>query len=305
MRVTDAGAASARWFAVGIPMGFVLLWSTGFVVARWSAPHSPPLVFLALRVAIAALVLALWAVLARAPWPQRKAIWHLTFAGMLVHGCYLAGVWVAISQGMPAGLTALIVNLQPVLTALTAPWWLGERQSARGWLGLFLGFAGVAMVVAHRVSIDHLALSSIVFSVIALVGITAGSLWQKRFVPQFDLRTGTCIQYVASFLILAPLAWLFEGVWPAWHPDLLGTMLWSVFALSIGAVFLMFMLMRRGEATRVASLFYLVPPVTALMAWALFREPFGLMAAFGMVVTAVGVSLVQVRSSAGSSARSK
>lgn len=305
MRVTDAGAASARWFAVGIPMGFVLLWSTGFVVARWSAPHSPPLVFLALRVAIAALVLALWAVLARAPWPQRKAMWHLTFAGMLVHGCYLAGVWVAISQGMPAGLTALIVNLQPVLTALTAPWWLDERQSARGWLGLFLGFAGVAMVVAHRVSIDHLALSSIVFSVIALAGITAGSLWQKRFVPQFDLRTGTCIQYVASFLILAPLAWLFEGVWPAWHPDLLGTMLWSVFALSIGAVFLMFMLMRRGEATRVASLFYLVPPVTALMAWALFREPFGLMAAFGMVVTAVGVSLVQVRSSAGSFARSK
>jgi drug/metabolite transporter (DMT)-like permease len=223
-------------------------------------------------------------------------MWHLAIAGILVQGCYLAGVWVAISQGMPAGLTALIVNLQPVLTALTAPWWLGERQSVRGWLGLLLGFAGVAMVVAHRVSIDHLALSSILLSVIALVGITAGSLWQKRFVPQFDLRTGTCVQYLSSLLFFAPLAWFFEGVWPTWHPDLLGTMLWSVFALSIGAVFLMFTLMRRGEATRVASLFYLVPPVTALMAWALFREPFGLMAAFGMVVTAVGVSLVQVRS---------
>ena len=292
----DGGSRVARWVAVGVPLGFVLLWSTGFVVARWSAPHSPPMVFLAFRVAFAAAVLALWALLARAPWPERKSMWHLAFAGVLVQGCYLAGVWVAISQGMPAGLTALIVNLQPVLTALAAPWWLGERQSLRGWVGLFLGFAGVAMVVAHRVSIDHLALSSILFSVIALGGITAGSLWQKRYVPQFDLRTGTCVQYLASFLIFAPLAWLFEGVWPAWHPDLLGTMLWSVFALSIGAVFLMFILMRRGEATRVASLFYLVPPVTALMAWALFREPFGWMATFGMVVTAVGVSLVQVRS---------
>ena len=290
----DARAVS--WLAVLVPLGFVLLWSTGFVVARWSAPHSPPLVFLAIRVALAAAVLALWAILVRAPWPARKPMWHLAIAGILVQGCYLAGVWVAISQGMPAGLTALIVNLQPVLTALTAPWWLGERQSVRGWLGLLLGFAGVAMVVAHRVSIDHLALSSILFSVIALVGITAGSLWQKRFVPQFDLRTGTCVQYLSSLLFFAPLAWFFEGVWPTWHPDLLGTMLWSVFALSIGAVFLMFTLMRRGEATRVASLFYLVPPVTALMAWALFREPFGLMAAFGMVVTAVGVSLVQVRS---------
>jgi len=296
VRILGEGPGSARWFAVGVPLGFVLLWSTGFVVARWSAPHSPPLVFLAFRVAIAAVVLAFWAVLARAPWPERKPMWHLAIAGMLVQGCYLAGVWVAISQGMPAGLTALIVNLQPVLTALTAPWWLGERQSVRGWLGLFLGFAGVAMVVAHRVSIDHLALSSILFSVLALVGITAGSLWQKRYVPHFDLRTGTCIQYLASFLIFAPFAWFFEGVWPSWHPDLLGTMLWSVFALSIGAIFLMFTLMRRGEATRVASLFYLVPPVTALMAWALFREPFGLMAAFGMVVTAIGVSLVQVRS---------
>lgn len=295
MSALNVSARASRWGVVGVPLVFVLLWSTGFVVARWSAPHSPPLVFLAFRVAFAAVVLAIWAVLVRAPWPEQKPMLHLAFAGMLVQGCYLAGVWVAISQGMPAGLTALVVNLQPVLTALTAPWWLGERQSVRGWLGLFLGFAGVAMVVAHRVNIDHLAISSILFSVVALIGITAGSLWQKRFVPQFDLRTGTCIQYLASFLLFAPLAWFFEGVWPSWHPDLLGTMLWSVFALSIGAVFLMFILMRRGEATRVASLFYLVPPVTALMAWVLFREPFGLMAAFGMVVTAVGVSLVQVR----------
>jgi len=289
------GRWSSRWIAVVAPLAFVVLWSTGFIVARLALPHAQPLVFLAMRVACAGLVLALWSVLARAPWPHARQMGHLAFAGLLVQGFYLAGVWVGISQGMPAGLSALIVNLQPVLTALAAPWWLGERQSLRGWLGLLLGFAGVALVVAHRVESDHLAISAIGFCLLALGGITAGSLWQKRYVPQFDLRTGTCLQYLVAFLFFAPLAWWFEGAWPAWHPDLLWAMLWSVFALSIGAVFLMFLLMRRGEATRVASLFYLVPPVTALMAWIFFREPFGLLAAFGMVVTAIGVSLVQVR----------
>jgi len=289
--------SSSRWIAGIAPLAFVVLWSTGFIVARFALPHSQPIIFLALRVACAGLVLALWARLSRATWPTSRQTLHLIVAGLLVQGCYLAGVWVGISQGMPAGLTALIVNLQPVLTALAAPWWLGERQSLRGWLGLLLGFGGVAMVVAHRLESDHLATSAIVFCLLALVGITAGSLWQKRYVPQFDLRTGTCIQYLAALVFFAPLAWWFEGTWPDWHPELLWAMLWSVFALSIGAVFLMFLLMRRGEATRVASLFYLVPPVTALMAWVFFREPFGLMAAFGMVVTAVGVSLVQVRPS--------
>jgi drug/metabolite transporter (DMT)-like permease len=272
---------------------FVLLWSTGFIVARFAAPHSPPLVFLALRLGSAVLLLAAWATLARAPWPGARQTVHLVIAGLLVQACYLGGVWVAIAAGMPAGLTALIVNLQPVLTAMLAPLWLQERQSARAWVGLALGFGGVALVIAHRIQFDGLGLAGILLCVLALSGITFGTLWQKRFVGGFDLRTGTCIQYLASWMVLTPLAIALEGHWPAWQPAFWWALLWSVFGLSIGATFLMFLLMRRGTATRLASLFYLVPPVTAIMAWALFREPFGWLAALGMVVTGAGVWLVQ------------
>lgn len=273
---------------------FVLLWASGYVVARLAAPDSTPLAFLALRFLLTVLLLLPMALLARATWPSLTATGHLVVSGLLVHAGYLGGVWCAIKLGMPAGVAALIVNLQPILTAMSAGW-LGERTSPRQWVGLVLGIGGVALVVAHRMGTIGITPSTLVLTVFALLAISAGTVYQKRFAPVFDLRTGTAIQYFASFLVIAPLAWALEDIRVDWTPGLVIAMAWSVLALSIGAIFLMFALIARGEALRVTSLFYLVPPVTAVQAWLLFREPFGLEAAAGMLLTAIGVALVQWR----------
>lgn len=273
------------------PVLFVLLWATGFVVARWAAPVSTPLAFLALRFGLTLLVLWPLIAAARVAWPDARTARHLAVSGLLIHAGYLSGVWVAVWLGMSAGVSALIVNLQPVLTAA----WMargGESLRARQWLGLALGFGGVAMVVAHKVDTDALSGAAVGLCVGALLAITAGTLYQRRFAPSFDLRTGTFVQYAASLAAVAPLAWLVEGALPTPSAPLLAALVWSVLALSIGGVFLMFVLIRRGSATRVASLFYLVPPVTALQAWLLFDEPFGALAAAGMAITAIGVALV-------------
>lgn len=274
------------------PALFVVLWATGFVVARLAMPHAPPLGFLALRFAATLVALAPLILLARAPWPDRRTAGHLAVAGLMIHAAYLAGVWAAVAAGMSAGVVALIVNLQPVLTAI----WMAlgtERIGARRWLGLALGFGGVALVVAHRVGTEGLAPSSVALAALGLVAITAGTLYQRRYAPSFDLRTGSFVQYAAAFAATAPLAAVLEpdARWD-WGAPLAFALAWSVFALSIGGVFLMYLLNRRGSATRVASLFYLVPPVTALQAWLLFDEPFGVRAAVGMGLVALGVALV-------------
>jgi drug/metabolite transporter (DMT)-like permease len=274
-----------------VPAVFVLLWATGFVAARLAMPHVPPLGFLALRFAGTLVVLLPLILAAHAPWPSWRDAGHLAVAGLMIQAGYLAGVWIAVALGMSAGLIALIVNLQPVLTAA----WLAfgrERPGARQWAGLALGFGGVALVVAHRTGTDGLGVASIAFAVAGLLAITAGTLYQRRHVPSFDLRTGAFVQNAASLAAIAPLAAFLEsgpwapnaGVWIA--------LAWSVLGLSIGATFLMNVLIRRGSATRVASLFYLVPPVTALQAWLLFGEPFGVTAALGMACVALGVALV-------------
>jgi len=274
-----------------VPVLFVLLWATGFVAARVAMSQVPPLGFLALRFAATLAVLAPLILIARAPWPDRRGLAHLAVAGLLIQAGYLAGVWIAVALGMSAGLVALIVNLQPVLTAL----WLAfgrERIGLRQWAGLALGFGGVALVVAHRIDADRLGPDSIAFAVAGLLSITAGTLYQRRHVPSFDLRTGAFVQYAASLAAIAPLAlWVEHGPW-APNAGTWIALAWSVCALSIGATFLLNTLIRRGTATRVASLFYLVPPVTALQAWALFGEPFGMLAALGMLLTAIGVALV-------------
>ena len=273
------------------PVLFVLLWASGFVVARWAAAESTPLVFLALRFALTLLVLWPLIVLARAPWPDARTLRHLVVAGLLIHAAYLSGVWVAVWLGMSAGVSALIVNLQPVLTAA---WMMrgGERLRAGQWLGLVLGFGGVALVVAHKVDVEGLSPAAIALCAGSLLAITAGTLYQRRFAPGFDLRTGTFVQYAASLAVIAPFAWALEGALPEPGARLAAALAWSVLALSIGGVFLMYVLIRRGSATRVASLFYLVPPVTAVQAWLLFGEPFGMLAAAGMALTAIGVALV-------------
>ena len=281
------------------PAVFVLIWSTGFIVAKYGLPYSSPLWFLNLRFVGVIAVLLLAIPFVRVPWPARSAVKHIALSGLLIQAGYLGGVWVAISQGMPAGLAALIVGLQPVLTAFVAPA-IGERVSVRQWVGFALGFLGVVMVVFDKITArleDHASFtaSSVALAVVALLSITFGTLYQKRRCPSFDLRAGTLIQFSASLLVTVPLALLFETWQVRFTPEFLGALAWSILVLSIGGMALLFPLLRRGEATRVSSLFYLVPPVTALMAWLAFGERFSHRAMLGMACAVVGVALVVVR----------
>ncbi len=273
------------------PAIFVLIWSTGFVVAKFGLPYSSPLWFLNLRFVAVIAVLALALPFFHVPWPSRRAMVDIAIAGVLLQAGYLGGVWVAISQGMPAGLAALIVGLQPVVTALAAPA-IGERVSGRQWAGFALGFVGVTLVVLDKLSSPGMTSASVVLDVVALVSITAGTLYQKRRCPSFDLRAGTLIQFVASLAITVPLALVFETWRVRFTPQFIAAWAWSVFGLSIAGMALLFPLIRRGEATRVTSLFYLTPPVTALLAWFVFGEALGHRALFGMACAVVGVALV-------------
>lgn len=283
-----------RWLAP-LPLFFVVLWSTGFIAAKYGLPYAPPLTFLILRCLGVLLVLVPVVLLWRAPWPTGR-IGHVAVAGLLLQAGYLGGVWSAIKIGMPAGLSALIVGMQPILTAVAAPL-IGERVRPRQWLGLALGLGGVALVVYAKLDLAHLSALPIIYCVLALLSITAGTMYQKRYCPQFDLRTGTVIQFGATVAALLPLALLFEQFqWSLptveWNPQFLGALLWSVFALSIGAIFLLFRLISRSAATEVTSLLYLTPPTTAIMAWLLFGEALGPLGLAGMAVAVVGVAFV-------------
>jgi drug/metabolite transporter (DMT)-like permease len=282
-------------FVSPVPLVFVFLWSTGFIVAKFGLPYAPPLTFLLVRYACAVAVLAPLAWLLKAPWPKGKA-GHIAFSGLLLHGGYLAGVWCAIKLGMPAGLTALIVGMQPILTAFAAPL-IGERVTRRQWLGLLFGLGGVALVVYAKITLTGLSWQAIALCLGALVSITAGTLYQKHWCPQFDLRSGTAIQFSACFIATLPFALVLEGLSPAlpaitWTPRFIGALLWSVLGLSIGAIFLLFALIRRSDATRVTSLLYLTPPTTALMAWLMFGEAFSPLGVAGMALAVTGVFFV-------------
>jgi drug/metabolite transporter (DMT)-like permease len=284
----------ARWQAL-TPLFFVVLWSTGFIAAKYGLPYAPPLSFLILRCAGAVLILLPVVLLTGAAWPRGR-VRHVAVAGLLLQAGYLGGVWCAIKLGMPAGLSALIVGMQPILTAIAAPL-VGERVRPRQWLGLLLGLSGVALVVAAKIHLNGLAPAAIALCVLALLSITAGTLYQKRFCPHFDLRTGTVIQYATTALVLLPLAMWLEGFGPRfdaiqWTPQFVGALLWSILALSIGAIFLLFRLISRNDATRVTSLLYLTPPTTALMAWALFGERLSSLGLAGMAVAVTGVAFV-------------
>jgi len=290
-----AGAATdpGRSLALrAMPWVFVLVWSTGFVVARFGMPHAPPLKFLAIRYALSALVFALWIAFARVAWPRGGRQWlHLAVTGVLVHAGYLGGVWAAVKAGMAAGTIALIVGLQPVLTAVWVSWTGQEhRVQTRQWAGLALGFCGLLMVVWRKIG-GELTSLNLSFAVFALLAMTAGTLYQKRFVRSDDVRTATFIQLVAALVVTAPLA-LLEQEPVRWHPELVGALAWSVLGLTLGGSSLLFLLIQRGAATRVTSLLYLVPPCTALQAWWAFGEPLTAAMLAGLAVTAIGVSLV-------------
>lgn len=270
MPTEPAARASARLY----PLLFVALWSTGFLGAKFGLPDAEPLTFLSLRYALVLLLMGAVALLSRAPWPRSAAAWlHIAVSGLLVHAVYLGGVFIAIGHGLPAGITALVVGLQPVLTALGAGALLGERVRPAPWLGLALGFAGVALVVAHKVAAGISSESLVTMllpAVVALLGITAGTLYQKRFCPSFDLRSGSVIQFGPCLLVTALAAGLTEAMEVRWTGHFVFALAWLVLVLSLGAVSLLNLLIRRGSAVNVASLFYLTPPTTAVFAWAVF-----------------------------------
>ena len=275
-----------------MPWVFVVVWSTGFIVARYGMPNSPPFTFLLWRYVFSVLCFGLWAKLARVPWPQGRAQWgHLAVTGVLMHAGYLGGVWAAVKVGMGAGLTALIVGLQPVITAI----WLSARGghvSRRQWQGLALGFVGLAMVVSRKLEGGiEVTPWSLTMITMALISITTGTLYQKRFVQPCDVRTANAVQLMAAYVVTLPLAML-ETEPALWNAEMTWAMVWAVLVLTLGGSSLFYMLIQRGAAAAVTSLLYLVPPTTAVMAWFLFDEPITLVTLAGIVVTAMGVSLV-------------
>jgi drug/metabolite transporter (DMT)-like permease len=288
--VLPAPAALQR----GVPVLFVLIWSTGFVVARYGMPHAGPMTFLALRYLLSVLAFGLWIAWAGAAWPRGRAQWgHLAVTGLLMHGGYLGGVWVAVKGGLGAGMAALIVGLQPVLTALWLSVMVGGAQRVRPlqWTGLALGLAGLVLVVGHKLNLGQAALANLLPAVLALASITIGTLYQKRWVAPCDVRTANTVQLTAALLATAPLA-LLEPYAIDWHPEMLGALAWSVLVLTLGGSSLLYMLIQRGAATAVTSLMYLVPPCTAVLAWWLFGETLTPLGLFGLACTAVGVALV-------------
>ena len=279
-----------------MPWAFVLIWSTGFIVARFGMPHSPPLTFLSIRFALSALCFGLWVALSRAVWPQGRAQWmHLAVVGALMHAGYLGGVWAAVKHGIGAGTVALLVGLQPVLTALWLTWSTSgtdaHRVAPRQWMGLALGLSGLTLVVWHKLGAGEVNTLNLGLSVFALLSITIATLYQKHFVLPCDVRTANLVQLLAALAISLPLA-LLETESLVWHPQLVGAVLWSVFGLTLGGSSLLYLLIQRGAATQVTSLMYLVPPCTAVLAWLIFDEALTLSMGAGMALTAIGVALV-------------
>ncbi len=275
------------------PLLFVVLWSTGFIGARLGLPHSEPLTFLLWRYLAVMVCMLAVALATRAPWPQGARVWlHIGVAGLMIHGVYLGGVFIAISKGLPAGVTSLVVGVQPLLTAVGAGWLLGEIVLKRQWAGLLLGLVGVALVVAGKLG-NGFGINALWPALAALLGITMGTLYQKKFCPPFDWRTGA----IAQFLPTALLTWLVAYYTESFHVDWVGEFAfalgWLVLVLSIGAVSLLNWLIRSSDAVNIASLFYLVPPSTALFAWLLFGDTFSGVALVGMALTVWGVYLAR------------
>jgi len=288
MTEADRRQALAR----AMPAVFVLIWSTGFVVARYAMPHAGPMAFLTVRFALCFAAFVLWVAWARCAWPQGRRAWmHLAVTGVLMQAGYLGGVWAAVRGGMGAGLVALIVGLQPVITALWLSGTGGQRVRSLQWLGLALGLAGLVLVVWQKLHLGLASPRNLLMAAVGLASITAGTLYQKRHVAPCDVRSASAVQMLAAVAVTTPLAWLEQAPFE-WHPELIGALAWSVLVLTLGGSSLLYLLIQRGVATAVTSLMYLVPPCTALLAWWLFGESFTWLSLLGLVLTAAGVALV-------------
>jgi len=283
--------------AKAAPALFVILWSTGFIGARYAMPWAEPFTFLWVRFALSfAFLLLLIPVVGARPLPARTAF-HSGVAGILMHGIYLGGVFWAVHRGLPAGVAGLIVGLQPLLTALMAGAFADEEVDSRHWLGLVVGLIGVAIVLSPKLGdfASGITPATVGVGLAGVIAMSAGTVWQKRFVGNADLITGTLCQYLGGFLFAFPISLFFESRQFVLNGELVFAMLWLVLVLSLGAIFLLMFLIRKGAVARVASLFYLVPAVTAVMAWALFGETLTLIQIGGMAVTTLGVALASIQ----------
>jgi drug/metabolite transporter (DMT)-like permease len=292
------------------PAVFVLLWSTGWIAAKYAAPHADPLWFLTIRFSAAAVVIAVFALAVRAPWPSGRRAWmHAIVSGVLLHGIYLGGVWWAVKHGLSAGLSGLLAALQPLLTAFLGPWILRETVSPRQWLGVAVGLAGVILVLSPKLfpafglvsgsspgGVGDTAWLALGVNVIGMLAVTAGSFYQKRYVAGADLRTVTSVQYLGGVLVVAPVALATESLRFDHSLEVYAVLAWSVLVLSVVTVSLMLAMINRGEVMRVSALIFLVPSTVAVLAWLLFGETLNGVQGCGMLLTAAGVYLATARS---------
>lgn len=296
-----ASPKSSALFSFGVPALFVWLWSTGFIGAKYGLPFAEPFTLLLIRMLLTLGLLGVLAWVLKANWPGWRGAGHLAVTGLLVHGCYLGGVYYAIAGGMPSGIISLIVGLQPLVTSAVAIAVLNEKVSFRQWLGLVLGLVGVCLVLLEKFAVDEARGSfpawTLIWAALSLAGISLGTVYQKRRGTGADLVSGTLIQYSAAATLFAIGAFAFESREVEWALPLILSMAWLVFGVSIGAILLLMWLIRRGAASQVASLFYLVPPVTAFEAFVLFDERLGLIAMVGGGLSILGVALVVMRPS--------
>ncbi len=291
-----------------MPWVFVLIWSTGFIVARYGMPQAPPMSFLTIRYGLSIACFLIWVAISGAAWPRSRQQWgHLALTGVLMHGGYLGGVWAAVKAGIGAGTVALLVGLQPVLTAIWVSRLAGGGRgsdgrsgadrplvaaiSTRQWLGLTLGFGGLLLVVWRKLGVGEVNAWNLSLAMLALLSITVGTLYQKRHVQACDVRTASTVQLLGALLISLPFV-AFEAESIRWNAHFFGAMAWSVFGLTLGGSSLLYLLIQRGAATQVTSLLFLVPPCTALLAWPLFGETLSPLALVGMALTVIGVAMV-------------
>ncbi|GAA0690580.1 DMT family transporter [Marinobacterium maritimum] len=296
------GYAPGRLLTPFMPAVFVWLWSTGFIGAKYGLPYAEPFTLLLYRTLVTLMLLGLMAWWMKPQWPSARESGHVAITGLLVHGCYLGGVFYAIQDGMPAGLVSLIVGLQPLVTALAAVLVLGEGVRLRQWAGLLLGLVGVGLVLLEKMGLGPVETFSpwtLVWALIALLGISLGTVYQKRHCQQVALIPGAIIQYCATGCLFAMGGWWFESSEVDWNLQLVLAIGWLVLGLSVGAILLLMQLIRMGAASKVASLFYLVPPVTALEAYILFDERLGMLAMMGGGLSVLGVALVVMQKRGG------
>lgn len=280
-----------------MPVLFVLIWSTGWLSAGYAAPYADALTFLSVRFACAAALLAAISVILGASWPKDWRGWvHALVAGLLLHGIYLGGVWWAVRHGLPAGVSALLAALQPILTAALSPWLMRERISPMRWAGIAVGFIGITLVLAPKLigiapGTLMLVLVPMLINTVGMLAVTFGSFYQKQFQQSGDLRTMTAVQYIGALMVTAPLAFALEPMVITWNLTMVVVLAWSVIGLSLGGIGLYLLLIRRGEVSRAATLIYLVPPAAAIETYFLLGERLGPVQIAGMVITVLGVIL--------------